>query len=70
MMNQQQITPEQLQANLAKANNVINHLLQKIANVELQNSSLQVDLEALNKYAAQLEQELQKVQEEKTQEQE
>ena len=62
MMNQQQITPEQLQANLAKANNVINHLLQKIANVELQNSSLQVDLEALNKYAASLEKELEKVQ--------
>ena len=69
-MENQQLTPEQLQANLVKANNVINSLLQKIANVELQNSSLQVDLETMNQYATQLKEELKKVQAPQTQEQE
>ena len=69
-MENQQLTPEQLQANLVKANNVINSLLQKIANVELQNSSLQVDLEAMNQYAKQLKEELKKAQAPQTQEQE
>ena len=69
-MENQQLTPEQLQANLVKANNVINSLLQKIANVELQNSSLQVDLEAMNQYATQLKEELKKAQAPQTQEQE